>query len=236
MARRFRFGTVVLAVAAMGMASWARADGSISQVATLSSSASQPYFLMVASSGATVVAAGDATDVFTEPADGWASESQSAVLSDPAAAFLPSGLSILGDTVVEGLQATNGPGFEDVFVEPEGGWSRTVLPAARLVASDGVTLIGGVISGRTVVAIGVDPRRHHHGALCIYRAEQRLVGHDRAECQAARPGQRSAARTAGDIRQHDLRRSAKPPGGRVRRTDRRLVWHARTFRPAYRFP
>ena len=136
----------------------AGADGAAVPVATLTPSTpptSFPNFRWLASSGGTVVAAGWVADLFTESSNGWASGPPTAVLSDPSvAAPLASGLSISGETIVEGLSGQTSPWSEDVFVRPSGGWSGAVGPSARLVGPDGESLTGGVISGQ-VVADGV---------------------------------------------------------------------------------
>ena len=86
-----------------------------------------------------------------------ASGPPAAVLSDPSvSAPLATGLSMSGETIVEGLSGETSPWSEDVFVRPPGGWSGVVGPSGRLVGPDGESLIGGVIAGQTVVAYGVE--------------------------------------------------------------------------------
>jgi formylmethanofuran dehydrogenase subunit D len=65
--------------------------------------------------------------------------------------------SISGGTVIVNAKSSTGPGFDDVFAEPAGGWSGTVMPAARLVAPDGENLGVGAVYGNTVVAFAANP-------------------------------------------------------------------------------
>jgi hypothetical protein len=156
---------LVLAVA-VSLSAAADAYGAVTSAGTLSPSGAQLQFTGLASSGGTLVAAGASAtgngggeiDVFTEPAGGWSSESQAATLTDAAAMHGPFEPSISGGTVVANDAGATGASFDDVFVEPIGGWSGTVPPAARLVAPDGENLGDGVISGNTVVAFAANPQ------------------------------------------------------------------------------
>jgi hypothetical protein len=143
------------------------AYGAVMSLGTLTPLGQHLEFTGLASSGGTLVAAGatsleaaagGAIDVFTEPTRGWSSESQAATLTDPAAVHGPFAPSISGTTVIANGAAATGPGFDDVFVEPPGGWSGTVQPAARLVAPSGENLGDGVISGNTIVALARGPQ------------------------------------------------------------------------------
>jgi hypothetical protein len=131
-------------------------------VATLSVPGSQTVVSAVAVSGQTVVASGygggDAgAYVFSEPAGGWSSEAPSATLVDSGGAVPePTAVAASGQAVVVNEDLPDSS-FEDVFVEPSGGWSGTVAQSARLVASDGAVLYAPSISGATVVANGSDP-------------------------------------------------------------------------------
>ena len=97
--------------------------------------------------------------VFTEPAGGWASETQTAKLvvpdgiisaGSPLAAAM---LAISGDTiVVPGLRGANRVPAEFVFTKPSGGWSGTQSESATLVASNNGSLGSPVFSGQSVIA------------------------------------------------------------------------------------
>ena len=158
----------MLVAAAASLAFAACASGVLTQVGTLSLwvGGSQPVVELAAAGGTMLasapgsgfVAGQGALDVFTEPAGGWTSGSPSAVLTDPAAAHGPFGPSISGRTVVANYAPVTGASVDDVFVEPAGGWSGTVQPAARLVAPSGWNLDEGTISGDTIVAAAVNPQ------------------------------------------------------------------------------
>jgi hypothetical protein len=149
--------TILLVTVALVLIGAAGADGQVVREATLTPAPSSfANFEFLASSGGTVVAAGRVADVFTESSGGWTSGPPAAALSDGSlAAPFASAISISGDTVVEGLFGQTTPASEDVFVRPAGGWSGTVAPAARLLGADGQALTGGMISGQTVVADGI---------------------------------------------------------------------------------
>lgn len=124
----------------------------VAGVASLSSSGPQVEFLAVSATPGAVLAAGfGEADVFAEPAGGWVNSPPSATLVDSTASTYPVGLSISGGTAVVGERASGDSLFEDVFVQPTGGWSGMVAPAARLAASDGARLTGAVIAGNTIV-------------------------------------------------------------------------------------
>lgn len=147
---------------AMSLPPTASANGALTSVGTLSPSGSgQGILLGLAASGETVVTAdalqgngGGEIDLFTEPAAGWSSASPAATLTDPVAIHRPFGPSISGGTVVANDAPAAGQSFDDVFVEPPGGWSGTMLPAARLVAPAGENLGDGQIFDGTIVAFG----------------------------------------------------------------------------------
>jgi hypothetical protein len=155
---RHRFlPTAAGVLAAIAVAAPAHAD--VPPVAGLSSTAPVAAdFLSVAVSGATVVAGGNVTDVWTEPASGWTSGPPAAVLTDPTFTdfnLQSQGVSISGNTVAETLEqfASLSQASTDVFVEPAGGWSGDVTPAARLADTtssgpflDDATIAGGAIA------------------------------------------------------------------------------------------
>lgn len=93
--------------------------------------------------------------VLTRPADGWSGPlSASAQLSAaPGSVLVAAG----GDTVVTADLAAGefAPGYLQLFVRPGAGWSGTIAPAAQLQTSDGQPLFQAVVSGNTIVAVGV---------------------------------------------------------------------------------
>jgi len=105
--------------------------------------------------------------VYTEPAGGWHSETQSARLTDPNG-HLFFGLPLYGggataialsdQTIALPVQTGSGNSFGkgavDVFSQPAGGWSGNVTPSATLTASDGTSIAGPVMAGQTVFAAG----------------------------------------------------------------------------------
>ena len=123
----------------------------------------------VAISGNTVVAGAPTLNspgkayVFTEPASGWASETQAAELASPdgvADNEFGWSVGVSGDTVVVGeplaaVGNTTNQGAAYVFTEPSSGWASEG-PAAELTASDGgfEDQLGWSVgvSGDTVVA------------------------------------------------------------------------------------
>ncbi len=115
----------------------------------------------VAAAGPNVLAASPGgVYVFTKPATGWADAGPSAVLTDSGGASVePSDLAIDGNTaVVPEEQQVNPQSYDDVFVEPVGGWAGLVHESARLAASDGSGLGEPSISGATIVSVGQNPR------------------------------------------------------------------------------
>ena len=156
----------VAVAGAVALSAAAGADGALVAVGTLTPSAGQGNLVLgLAASGGTVVAAdpsalgngGGELDVFTEPVAGWASESPATTLTDSAAMHGPFAPSISGATIIANDAPTTAPSFEDVFVEPPGGWSGNVEPMARLVAPNGENIGDAVISGGTVVAFAASP-------------------------------------------------------------------------------
>jgi hypothetical protein len=114
-------------------------------------------FTSIASDGDTVAASyPGAVEVYTKPATGWANATPTANLVGPAGVSGPFAVAISGGTVVASYES-NAPWFDDVFVEPPGGWSGSVSPAATLVAPNGWNLSSAVISGDTIVAGATDP-------------------------------------------------------------------------------
>lgn len=106
--------------------------------------------------------------VFTEPAAGWASETQAAKLVVPdgviSAGSPIAGLGLSnhgvpmlaisgGTVVVPGSQGSNlTHPAEFVFTQPSGGWSGTQRESGTLVASDGAQLGSPVFTGQGVIA------------------------------------------------------------------------------------
>ena len=125
-------------------------------------------FTSVASSGNTVVAGySSVIEEYTEPATGWANATPTATLEGPAGQTL-SKVAISGGTVVASYESDDAPWFDAVFVEPPGGWSGTVTPAATLVAPNGWDLTTPVISGDTIVAGATDPHGSAAGGNFVY--------------------------------------------------------------------
>jgi hypothetical protein len=93
----------------------------------------------------------DAVYVFSEPSGGWASGYASSRLIDSSGAQpQPTRLGVSQDTIVVSENSGSASNFEDVFVEPAGGWSGGITESARLVAPNAV-LYSAHISGETVV-------------------------------------------------------------------------------------
>jgi len=101
--------------------------------------------------------------VFVKPKSGWRNMTQTATLvpSDGNGCTFGSSVAISGDTIVVGQSqdawwCSPGQGAAYVFVKPQGGWSGTLTPTAKLTASDGVIgdALGASIwvSGNTVVS------------------------------------------------------------------------------------
>jgi hypothetical protein len=152
------------------------AYGGVTQVATLSPASGQGLLMGIAASGSALVggvpgsgfiAGQGVLDVFTASGVGWISASPAAQLVDPTAVHGPFAPSISGVTVVANYGPAMGASFDDVFVESPGGWSSSVLPAARLVGPDGDSLDGGVISGNTIVAFARSPQGVI-SSLCVF--------------------------------------------------------------------
>lgn len=123
----------------------------------------------LASSENTVVAAyPDALNLYSEPAAGWASATPTATLQGPAGVQGPYAVAISGGTVVASYEAESRPWFDEVFVEPSGGWSGSVTPAAKLAAPEGWDLTSPVISGDTIVAGATDPHGSAAGGYFVY--------------------------------------------------------------------
>ena len=151
-------------VAALGAAALPTIAGAeVSSVATLYSADKPGLFSGIASAPQTVVAsapgdgsrAGDGViDVFTAPGGNWPTATQAATLRDPQALYGPFDPAISGGTVVANVSNASGSATDDVFVEPVGGWSGSIVPAARLAAPSGVSLQGAGVFGSTVVALG----------------------------------------------------------------------------------
>jgi hypothetical protein len=165
--RQIWCGAAAIAVGAMVVGA-VPAAASVARVGVLSAG---PGAVVggVSASGPTVVAALEGASassgrvlVFTEPAGGWpASANPAATLTDPEAASELASPSVSGSTVLAGAVNAAGVGYNDVFVEPAGGWSGVVQPAARLVAP--VRLGPGVVSGTTIVAPPAVPFEHVSG-------------------------------------------------------------------------
>jgi hypothetical protein len=146
------------------------ADGSVAAASLMPVAALQPAAGMqevlgpVAVSGSTLVVATspnydtpigastpDSVFVFSETAGGWVDGYASARLVDSSGALpQPTALGVSGGTVVVSENSGAEPNFEDVFLEPAGGWSGTVTESARLVAP-GAVLYGVQVSGDTAV-------------------------------------------------------------------------------------
>jgi len=62
-------------------------------------------------------------------------------------------VSLSGMVAVADVSRGPESGDVDVFVEPAGGWSGAVMPAARLMAPGGLMLTRAVVSGNTVAAV-----------------------------------------------------------------------------------
>jgi hypothetical protein len=162
--RRHLLWVMAAVMLGIGLVVITSAGAAVTQVGTLTPSGSAlGFFDSVTASGDTVLAtaelsspataSGGAIDVFTEPAAGWGDGSQAATLVDPSATYGPLYPSISGGTVVANYATTSySLPYDDVFVEPAGGWSGTVTPVARLVAPGGGGLGVGVVSGTTIVA------------------------------------------------------------------------------------
>jgi hypothetical protein len=142
---------VAVAIVAI-MVAVSGASAAVTTVATLSPASTQGAFDWVTASGRVAVAWGNETDVFTEPADGWASETPAATLEDPTSDANPAPVSLSGPVAVTGVTGPDS-GDVDVFVEPAGGWSGAAIPAARLEVPNGLALSGAVVSGNTVAAL-----------------------------------------------------------------------------------
>jgi hypothetical protein len=155
---RRRLEVISAALISVGVLWAGPALGAVDHVATLVVPG-QPGLVLgpIAASGGTVAAGGsnDITYVFSQPAAGWANGGPVAALVDPDADGAEA-VAISESAVVVDTGGPTGASFMDVFVEPPGGWSGTVQPSARLIASNGVTLYGPAISGRTIVAQGTD--------------------------------------------------------------------------------
>ncbi len=141
-----------LAALACGLVTWAgpatarmtasatpRSDR-LEHMATLTATASGGHlgFDSVAISGPTIVANSYVLDshqdagiyVFSQPAAGWSNAAPVAHLTAPAVAYLTT-VAVSADTVVAAA-----PDTVYVYAKPPGGWSGTLAPSARLVASD----------------------------------------------------------------------------------------------------
>lgn len=149
---------VVCAVAVVWVPS---ADASSMITGTLSGGAGQTLGPLGVSGAVAVAVDSSASDgvVFTAPGGSWSGTiGPSATLVDsggfPAQAAAPA---IAAGYVVLSQNPALGSNFDDVFVEPAGGWSGTIAQSARLMASDGGTLYSAVIAGDTVVVNGREP-------------------------------------------------------------------------------
>jgi hypothetical protein len=138
----------------------------------------------VAISGNTVVAGAEldsdnngAVYVFTKPATGWATMTQTAKLTaseDPSGAFLGYSVAISGNTVVSGaiFSGSNFGGAAYVFVKPSTGWV-SATENARLTSSDthyddefGASV---AIDGDTLVVGALEPDNpHRYGAAYVF--------------------------------------------------------------------
>src|SRR5205807_2938632 len=88
--------------------------------------------------------------VFTEPAGGWASETEAAKLTASSTGLAPTGTPV----AVSGHNVFATAGGVLVFTEPSGGWSGTIHESAKLTASGGALFLFLAASGQTVVASG----------------------------------------------------------------------------------
>lgn len=138
----------------------------------------------VAVSGNTVVAGAEldsdnngAVYVFTKPATGWTTMTQTAKLAaseDPSGAFLGYSVAISGNTVVSGaiFSGSNFGGAAYVFVKPPTGWV-SATENARLTSSDthyddefGASV---AIDGNTLVVGALEPDNpHRYGAAYVF--------------------------------------------------------------------
>jgi hypothetical protein len=143
-------------------------SGNLTENAKLTASHGAAYGLLgqtVDVSGDTVVAAtnqGPADYVFVKPAGGWASETETAVLTDSDTSpygSLGQHVAISGDTIVASAEgatvgSNHGQGAAYVFVKPAGGWASGT-ETAKLTNSDGTAFnaFGNAvaISGDTIV-------------------------------------------------------------------------------------
>ncbi len=120
----------------------------------------------VAVVGDTVVAGAKGDDggrgsayVYVKPAAGWSgnvSENAKLTASDGTAGdTLGSAVAVGGDTILAGAPTDSGGGSAYVFDEPVGGWSGSLAESARLIASDGASVLefgrSMAMSGSTAV-------------------------------------------------------------------------------------
>ena len=147
----------------------------------------------VAISGRTIFASGSALSAshfqgvvyaFSEPAGGWSSETQAAMLvasdrGDANGFGLGESLAVSGQTVVAANFAAGSElparGAVYVFTRPPGGWSGTVHETAKLTASDGAPgdRLGWsvAISGQTIVAgapLAIVGSHANQGAVYVF--------------------------------------------------------------------
>jgi hypothetical protein len=164
-----RFGRSVAIGVVVALVMAAPAGAGVRHVATLSLSGGQVsggIAPVAASDGLVVAGAGGSVYAFVRSSGGWVGEREAAVLSDSGGASLePTGLAADGRVVVANEHLLSPDrSFEDVFVEPAGGWAGSVDEMARLVASDGAVLYAPSLSGTTVVAVGVVPQTQRSSA------------------------------------------------------------------------
>jgi hypothetical protein len=142
------------------------ADATVNAVLTPSDSAGNGFGNSLAISGDTVVVGAVAFDsvgaayVFVKPAGGWASETQTAKLTDGVVGSgFGNAVAIDADTIVLGVPYKEiGFNFDggalDVFVKPASGWTDNMTPTAQLTAPVSLLLGDGpnAISGDTIIA------------------------------------------------------------------------------------